>query len=90
MLFMDRLSEFASKNEPVDLSAWLQYYAFDVVGEVTFASQLGFLEQGTDVDGMMKAIEGMLTYTALCGQVLEYREFLGNPLFTMLMPAMET
>jgi Cytochrome P450 len=38
MLFMDRLNEFASKNEPVDLGAWLQYYVFDVVGEVTFAS----------------------------------------------------
>jgi hypothetical protein len=88
---MERLSGFASKNEPVDLGSWLQCYAFDVVGEVTFASKLGFLEQGTDVDEMMKAIEGMLTYAALCGQVPEYHKLLlGNPLFTMLMPAMET
>lgn len=58
---------------------------------MTFASKLGFLEQGQDVDGMMKAIEGMLTYAALCGQVPEYHQaLLGNPLFTMLMPAMET
>jgi hypothetical protein len=49
-LFMDRLNEFASKNEAVDLGAWLQYFAFDVVGEVTFASKLGFLEMGKDVD----------------------------------------
>ena len=49
-LFMDRLSEFASKKEAVDLGAWLQYFAFDVVGEVTFASKLGFLEKGKDVD----------------------------------------
>ncbi|KAJ9611683.1 hypothetical protein H2200_004867 [Cladophialophora chaetospira] len=90
-LFMDRLHEFASKKEPVDLGAWLQYFAFDVVGEVTFASKLGFLEQGKDVDGMMKAIEGMLTYAALCGQVPEMHDvLLGNPLFTKLMPAMET
>jgi cytochrome P450 len=90
-LFMDRLDEFASKNQPVDLGAWLQYYAFDVVGEVTFASKLGFLDQGKDVDGMMKAIEGMLTYASLCGQVPEYHKYLlGNPLFTTLMPAMET
>ncbi|KIY02977.1 uncharacterized protein Z520_01442 [Fonsecaea multimorphosa CBS 102226] len=90
-LFMDRLNEFASKREPVDLGAWLQYFAFDVVGEVTFASKLGFLEQGKDVDGMMKAIEGMLAYAALCGQVPElHHALLGNPLFTRLMPAMET
>ena len=91
MQFMDRLSEFAGRGQSVDLGAWLQYYAFDVVGEVTFASKFGFLEKGTDVDGMMKAIEGMLTYAALCGQVPEYHKvLLGNPLFTALMPAMET
>ena len=90
-LFMDRLNEFASKDQPVDLGAWLQYYAFDVIGEVTFASKFGFLEQGKDVDGMMKAIQGMLTYAALCGQVPEYDKYLlGNPLFTMVMPAMES
>lgn len=91
ILFMDRLGEFASKNKPVDLGAWLQYYAFDVVGEVTFAGKLGFLEQGKDVEGMMKAIEGMLTYAALCGQVPEYHNILlGNPLLAKFMPAMET
>ena len=90
-LFMSRLGEFASRNEPVDLGAWLQYYAFDVVGEVTFASKLGFLEQGKDVDGMMKAIEGMLSYASLCGQVPEYHKLLlGNPLLAKIMPAMET
>lgn len=31
-MFMSRLDEFASKNEAVDLGAWLQYFAFDVVG----------------------------------------------------------
>ena len=88
--FMARLNEFALQQKPVDLGAWLQYFAFDVVGEVTFASKLGFLEQGKDVDGMMKAIEGMLTYSALCGQVPEFHKLLlGNPLFSMLMPAME-
>jgi Cytochrome P450 len=59
-LFMQRLGEFADRNESVDLGTWLQYYAFDVVGELTFALKLGFLEQGKDVDGMMEAIVGML------------------------------
>lgn len=49
-LFMDRLNDFASKGKAVDLGAWLQYFAFDVIGEITFASKLGFLEQGDDVD----------------------------------------
>lgn len=90
-LFMDRLNEFAVRKEPIDLGAWLQYFAFDAVGEVTFATKLGFLEQGKDVDGMIQVIEGVLTYAALCGQVPEYHKFLlGNPLVSQLMPAMET
>lgn len=90
-LFMSRLDTFASQDKPVDLGAWLQYFAFDVVGEFTFSSKLGFLEQGQDVDGMMKAIEGMLAYASLCGQVPEMHHLLlGNPLFAKLMPAMET
>ncbi|GAB7362699.1 hypothetical protein MBLNU230_g3006t2 [Neophaeotheca triangularis] len=90
-LFMSRLHDVTSGNKPIDLGTWLQYFAFDVVGEVIFASRLGFLEKGQDVDGIMKAIEGMLAYAALCGQVPEWHPFLlGNPLFSALMPAMET
>lgn len=59
--------------------------------EITFATKLGFLSQGQDIDGMMAAIEGMLAYAALCGQVPELHPLLlGNPLFAALMPAMET
>jgi hypothetical protein len=58
---------------------------------LTFAKKLGFLERGTDVDGMMQAIEGMLAYAAQCGQVPEAHPFLlGNPLFPILMPQMES
>lgn len=65
--------------------------AFDVVGELTFAEKFGFLEKGTDVDGMMKAIEGMLVYASQCGQVPEAHPFLlGNPLFPILLPQMES
>lgn len=63
-LFMHRLGEFADRDEPVDLGTWLQYYAFDVVGELSFALKLGFLEKGKDVDGMIGAIEGMLVSLA--------------------------
>lgn len=51
-LFLAQLRRFAADNKPIDLGIWLQYYAFDVVGEFSFASKLGFLEQGADVDGM--------------------------------------
>ena len=55
VLFMQQLNDrFASKGKPADLGTWLQFYAFDVVGEISFDKKLGFLEQGSDVDNMMK------------------------------------
>jgi cytochrome P450 len=92
-LFLSRLDQMASSapRKIIDLGAWLQYYAFDVVGEVTFAQKLGFLETGGDVDDMMKTIEGILAYASLCGQVPEMHPLLlGNPLFPILYPAMES
>jgi len=59
-LFTEKLGQFADRNSPVDMGSWFQYYAFDVIGELSFAKKLGFLEKGQDVDGMMEAIEGML------------------------------
>jgi hypothetical protein len=46
---MQRLDGFAVNGTSADLGAWLHYLAFDVVGMITFAKKLGFLEQGKDV-----------------------------------------
>jgi hypothetical protein len=59
-LFMQRLGELASRGDPVDLGEWLHYYAFDVVGEVTFARKLGFLEEGKDIDVGSRASQPFL------------------------------
>ncbi|KAL4731225.1 hypothetical protein ACLX1H_000187 [Fusarium chlamydosporum] len=90
-LFTSRLDQWAASGKPIDLGMWLQYYAFDVVGEVNFAMKLGFLTTGGDVDDMIKTIEGIIAYASICGQVPEMHPFLlGNPLFPILIPSMET
>ncbi|KAL5361449.1 cytochrome P450 [Aspergillus floccosus] len=90
-LFMNRLREFSAHKTAVDLGTWLQYYAFDVIGEVTFAKKLGFLEEGRDVDDMMETIQGILQYASLCGQIPDAHPFLlGNPLFPVFIPSMES
>ncbi|KAL9054230.1 MAG: hypothetical protein Q9162_004263 [Coniocarpon cinnabarinum] len=55
-ILMKQLSHLSAKGGDIDLGAWLQYYAFDVIGEVTFAKKFGFLEEGRDLDGMIAAI----------------------------------
>lgn len=90
-LLMKRLDELGTAGKAFDLGDWLQYYAFDVVGVLTFNEKLGFLERGFDVDGMVKTIQGILRYSALCGQVPYLHNFLlGNPLLPYIFPSMES
>ncbi|KAG4429800.1 hypothetical protein IFR05_014722, partial [Cadophora sp. M221] len=90
-LFMEKLQEFAKAGKSVDLGSWLQYYAFDVIGEITFGQKLGFMEKGTDVDGTMKAIEIMTTYNTLVGQIpLAHKFLLGIPGLAYIFPQIET
>ncbi|KAI0439978.1 putative cytochrome P450 [Xylaria telfairii] len=60
---------FVTTQEVCDFGAWLQYFAFDVVGEITFSKRLGFLEEGRDVDGIMASIWQWFEYVAVIGQM---------------------
>lgn len=47
---------FVKNAEIFDLGKWLQYFAFDVMGTMTFSKRYGFLDEGKDVRGMLGAI----------------------------------
>jgi hypothetical protein len=68
-VFINQLAQKFANREGTpgicDFGTWLQWYAFDVIGELSFSRRLGFLEQGTDVDGIIAGIEGDLTYAAV-------------------------
>ncbi|KAI8941147.1 hypothetical protein NX059_002384 [Plenodomus lindquistii] len=40
-----------------DFVLWLQYFVFDVIGDLTFSKRSGCLERGEDVDGAIDALE---------------------------------
>lgn len=44
---------FAGTEQIFDMGNWLQYFAFDVMGSITFSKRYGFLDQGRDVNGML-------------------------------------
>ncbi|RDW86985.1 cytochrome P450 [Aspergillus mulundensis] len=52
-----------------DLADWLQFFAFDVMGTLTFSKRYGFLERGEDVGGMLETIWGFLRGAALFTQI---------------------
>jgi len=61
-------ARFARGSDTVcDFSKWLQYYAFDVIGELTFSKRLGFIDGGGDVEGIISALEWLLDYAAVVG-----------------------
>ena len=47
---------YATTGEICEWDVWLQRFAFDVIGEITFSKRLGFLEGATDVDNIMASI----------------------------------
>jgi hypothetical protein len=57
LLLSQRFSEIAHSREIIDLQHYLQCYAFDVIGEITFANRFGFLDMGEDKARVFKAIE---------------------------------
>jgi hypothetical protein len=70
-VFLSRLDElFASKpDKTCDLGLWLGWYAFDVIGELTFSKRLGFLEKAEDVEGIAKSILQNFEWCAALGQM---------------------
>ncbi|KAI1159581.1 putative benzoate 4-monooxygenase cytochrome P450 [Nemania serpens] len=47
---------FVETSEICNLGQWLQYFAFDVMGTLTFSKRYGFLDTGGDVKGMLSTI----------------------------------
>lgn len=65
IFFTSRLASlYAATGKICDLGEWLQFYAFDVVGEITYSKRLGFLEQAKDVDGIIKSIDEAFDYSS--------------------------
>ena len=81
--FLTQLDErFADTGEVCDFGRWLQFFAFDVIGELAFSKRLGFLESGTDVDNIMQSIEKNFDYFSVIGQMPVLDLWLGkNPIY---------
>jgi hypothetical protein len=49
-------ARFAKSEKVFDIGEWLMYFAFDVMGLMTFSKTYGFIDSGTDVGGMHNTI----------------------------------
>lgn len=71
-ILIKRLEEYAQDGKTLDVRELLQFYAFDVIGEVTVGSRFGLMEDGGDTSGIVEAIDGSLIYGAIVGLVPEW------------------
>jgi cytochrome P450 len=61
-------TRFVDKSEGdrvLDFGEWLQYFAFDVICELTYSKRMGFITQGNDVEKIISDLQWVLDYAAI-------------------------
>ncbi|KAH7136224.1 cytochrome P450 [Dactylonectria macrodidyma] len=67
------------QGQVVDLGEWVQWYAFDVIGAITFSRRFGFMEKRQDINHIIAGLETGLCYAGIVGQMpWLHRYLLGN------------
>ncbi|GME25238.1 cytochrome p450 [Neofusicoccum parvum] len=67
--FLDQTDKlFASSGEVCNFNRWLQFFAFDVIGELTWSKRLGYVEKNEDIDNIVGFLAKFLSYAAVVGQ----------------------
>lgn len=63
----EKLSECAHTEGSIDLATWVQWYAFDAIGQLFFSRAFGFLRHGHDHAGYIRALDLLVpTITVAC------------------------
>lgn len=67
--FLDQTEAlFSSQHAICDFARWLQWYAFDVIGQITYSKGHGFIDRAEDVDGMVRYLGRLFDYLAPVSQ----------------------
>lgn len=70
--FMAALTDHAQHGHVFDLFTWMQFYAIDVIGEITLGRSFGLIEAGHDKDGLLHAVHvGSISYGSMVGLIPE-------------------
>ncbi|KAH7410197.1 pisatin demethylase [Phaeosphaeria sp. MPI-PUGE-AT-0046c] len=64
-----RYTAESGNEKVVDFGKWLQFFAFDVICELTYSKRMGFMERGNDVESIISNLQWVLNYAAVIGQV---------------------
>ncbi|CEJ86201.1 hypothetical protein VHEMI04037 [[Torrubiella] hemipterigena] len=83
-LFINAMETFASSDESFDLGEWLQFYTFDVIGELFFGKTFGFMEKAEDHEGYIRSLDRLLPVMAAAAVATPVTRFciLGSSMFS--------
>lgn len=60
-----RFMEGTNQGKTCDIADWVSYLTWDILGEMTFSTPFGFMEQATDVGGMLATAEKTMDYQSV-------------------------
>ncbi|KAL4980057.1 hypothetical protein BDW66DRAFT_156696 [Aspergillus desertorum] len=85
-LFLNQTAAlFADTGKACDFARWLQFFAFDVIGSITYSKRHGFLEKNEDIDGILKSLARIFDYAGPIGQMPWLDKLLWkNPVYNIL------
>lgn len=85
-VFLDQTHRlFADGTTVCNFASWLQFFAFDVIGSITYSKRHGFIENNQDIDGIVKSLARIFDYSAPVGQMPWLDKlFWKNPIFDAL------
>jgi len=63
-VFLGQLKKLQD-GKACDLGLWLHYFAFDVMGEITFSKRLGFMDEARDIEGIIANTAKVTRYAAV-------------------------
>lgn len=67
-VFLDQTQRlFADTGRVCDFKLWLQFFAFDVITQITYSRRVGFIDREEDVDGIIAWLDTMFDYSAPVG-----------------------
>lgn len=64
--FLEGMREHAGTT--VDFGTWVQWYAFDVIGNLTFAQTFNFMRNKGDNKKILESLEAANVYNTVIGQ----------------------
>ncbi|OAL30862.1 hypothetical protein AYO20_08555 [Fonsecaea nubica] len=59
-VMVEKLTQLAQRGQDCDLGTWIQWYTFDVIGELFFGRMFGFLQQAADYQAWIASLDALM------------------------------